>query len=154
MARKKDKEILHHPDIFMRTYDYVAIYIQENTKQCLYILVAFIVVAAGVGSYFLYSNYQDKKIQYQLAQGINAMETYGQTRAQGDMAKAQEIFQKIAVQTHGKPRYISTLYLANINLIQGKRDEALKQYQDVARNSSNDVLTHLANTAIKSMEKK
>lgn len=154
MARKKEKEILHQPDIFMRMYDYVSIYIQENSKQCLIILAVVVLVAAGITSYFIYSNYQDKKIQYQLAQGIQAMETYGQTRAQEHVTKAQEIFQRLAAQTHGKPRYISTLYLANINLIQGKRDEALKQYQEVARNSSNDTLTRLANTAIKSLEKK
>ncbi|MHB8109394.1 MAG: tetratricopeptide repeat protein [Syntrophorhabdaceae bacterium] len=154
MARKKDKEILHHPDIFMRSYDYVSLYIQENTKQVIYGLIAILLIAAGVASYFIYANYQDKKVQYQLAQGIQAMETYGQTKAQTDIAKAQDIFQKIASQTQGNPRYISTLYLANISLIQGKRDEALKQYQDVARNSSNDILIQLANTALKSVEKK
>jgi hypothetical protein len=154
MARKKDKEILHNPDIFMRSYDYVSLYIQENTKQVIYGLIAILVIAAGVASYFIYANNQDMKMQYQLAQGIEAMETYGQTKAQADIAKAQDIFQKIASRTQGNPRYISTLYLANISLIQGKHDEALKQYQDVSRNSSNDTLIRLASTALKSVEKK
>ena len=61
---------------------------------------------------------------------------------------------KTAEQASGKPRYISKLYLANISMVRGKRDEALKMYQDVSKNSSNEVLTQLANQAIKGIEKK
>lgn len=154
MARKKEKDIIHQPDILMRSYELVSMYVQENTRQCIYGLVALCVIIAAVVSYFMYAGYQDKKIQYQLAQGIHAMDAYGQTRAQADIEKAEGIFRKIADQAAGKPRYISKLYLANISMMRGKRDEALKIYQDVSQNSSNEVLTKLANQAIKGIEKK
>lgn len=138
----------------MQAYETVWMYVRENTRQCIYGFAALCIIIAGAASYFLYSSYQDKKIQYQIAQGINAMDAYSQTRAQADIDKAEGIFQKIAGQAGKNPRYISKLYLANISLVRGKRDEALKMYQDVSRNSSNDALTYLANTAIKGMEKK
>lgn len=154
MTRKKEKEIIHQPDILTQAYEWVLMYIHENTRQCIYGLVALCVVVAAVASFFVYSNYQDKKIQYQLFQGIQAMDGYGQTRSQEFLDKAESIFQKTASQASGKPRYISKLYLANITMIRGKRDDALKMYQDVAKNSSNEVLTQLANQAIKNLEKK
>ena len=154
MARKKEKDLIHQPDILMQAYETVWMYVHENTRQCIYGLVALCVIIAAVASYFVYANYQNNKIQYQLAQGIHSMDAYGQTRAQADIEKAAGIFQKIADQASGKPRYVSKLYLANISMMQGKRDEALKMYQDVSRNSSNDALTYLADKAIKNLEKK
>ncbi|MBP1748560.1 MAG: Tetratricopeptide repeat-like domain [Deltaproteobacteria bacterium] len=154
MVRKREKELIHQPDILMQAYEWVTMYVRENTRQCVYGLAALGIIIAAVASWFIYANYQDRKIQYQLAQGIRAMDAYGQTRAQADIDKAEGIFQKIAGQAGGKPRYISKLYLANISMMRGKREEALKMYQEVSRNSSNDVLTRLANTAIKGIEKK
>lgn len=138
----------------MQAYDWVSMYVRENTRRCIYGLVAVCIIIAAVASYFVYSNYQDKKIQYQLAQGIRAMDAYGQTRAQADIEKAEGIFQKLASQTGGRSCYISKLYLANINMLRGQREEALKMYQDVSRNSSNESLTRLANKAIAGLEKK
>jgi hypothetical protein len=154
MARKKEKEIIHKPDILMQAYEWVLMYVHENTRQFMYGLAALCIIIAGVTSFFAYSHYQDKKIQYQLFQGIQAMDGYGQTRSQEYLDKAESIFQKTANQASGKPRYISKLYLANITLIRGKRDDALKMYQDVSKHSSNEVLTQLANAAIKGLEKK
>ena len=154
MARKSEKEITHRPDILMQAYEWTLAYIQENTRQVIYGLAAFCVIVAAVASYFVYSGYQDKKIQYQLARGIQAMDAYEQTRAQAEIEKAERIFQKLAEKAGGNPRYISKLYLADIDMIRGKRVDALKMYQDVAKNSSNDTLTYLANQAIKGLEKK
>ena len=154
MARKKEKDIIHKPDILVQTFESVSMYIRENTRQCLYGLAAFLVIVAAIASYMVYAHYQDQKIQYQLAQGVNAMETYGQTRAAGDIEKAESIFAKIASTASGKPRYIAKLYLANINMTRGKREEALKLYQEVSRNSSNQALSYLADKAVKNIEKK
>jgi hypothetical protein len=154
MARKKEKEIIHKPDILVQAFDSVSTYIRVNTRQCLYGLGALIVVVALVVSYAVYAHYQDQKIQYQLAQGIKTVEMYGQTRAPADIDKAEVIFQRIASSASGKSRYIAKLYLANINLTKGKREEAIKLYQEVAHNSSNQALTYLADKAIKSIEKK
>lgn len=154
MARKREKEIIHQPDMLMQAYEWVLMYVRENTRQCIYGLAALCVIIAAVASYFVYAHYRDAKIQYQLAQGIRAMDAYGQTRSQADIERAEGIFQKIAGEAGGKPRYISKLYLANINMMRGKREEALKMYQDISRNSSNDALTYLANQAIKGIEKK
>jgi hypothetical protein len=154
MARKSEKEIIHRPDILMQAYEWTLAYIHENTRQVIYGLAAFCIIIAAVASYFVYTNYQDKKIQYQLATGIQAMDTYTQTRAQAEIEKAEGIFQKLAEKAGGNPRYISKLYLADIDMIRGKRQDALKMYQDVAKNSSNDTLTFLANQAIKGLEKK
>ncbi len=154
MARKKEKDIIHKPDILVQTLESVSMYIRENTKQCLYGLAAFLVIVAAIASYMVYAHYQDQKIQYQLAQGVMAVEAYGQTRAAGDIEKAEGIFAKIASDTSGKPRYIAKLYLANINMTRGKREEALKLYQEVSRNSSNQALTYLADKAVKNIEKK
>ncbi len=138
----------------MRAFESVWMYVHENTRRCIWGLVALCIIVAAVASYFVYYNYQDKKIQYQLAGGIRAMDAYSLTKAQADIDKAEGIFQKIAVETNGNPRYISKLYLANISMVRGKRDEALKMYQDVSQNSSNDALTYLADKTIKGMEKK
>ncbi len=154
MARKKEKELIHKPDMLVTVFESVSLYIRENTKQCLYGLAALLIIVAAVAAYIVYANHQAEKVQYQLALGITAWETYEQTRAAGEMDKAEGIFQKIASGASGKPGHISKLYLANIKLARGKRDEALKLYQDVSRNSSNKTLTHLANNAIKSLEKK
>jgi len=100
------------------------------------------------------AHYQDQKVQYQLALGIKAVEMYGQTRAPADIDKAEGIFQRIVSGSSGKSRYIAKLYLANINMAKGKREEAIKLYQEVSRNSSNQTLTYLADKAINSTEKK
>ncbi|OPY01101.1 MAG: hypothetical protein A4E61_01769 [Syntrophorhabdus sp. PtaB.Bin184] len=154
MARKKEKELIHKPDMLVTVFESVSLYIRENTKQCLYGLAALLIIVAAVAAYIVYSNHQAGKVQYQLTLGITAWETYEQTRAAGEMDKAEGIFQKIASGASGKPRYISKLYLANINLARGKQDEALKLYQDVSKNSSSKTLTYLADRAIKSLEKK
>lgn len=154
MARKKEKDIIRQPDILMQAYEWAMMYIRENTRQCIYGLAALCIVAAAVASYFIYSHYHDRKIQYQLSRGIMAMDVYAQTRSKAEIAKAEDIFQKIAAHAGGKPRYISKLYLANINMIEGKREDALKMYRDVSKNSSNDTLTYLANQAIQNLEKK
>jgi hypothetical protein len=154
MARKKEKELIHKPDMLVTAFESVSLYIRENRKQCIYGLVALLIIVAAVASYIIYGNYQAEKVQYKLTQGITAWETYEQTRAAGEIDKAEGIFQKIASGASGKPRYISKLYLANINMARGKRDEALKLYQDVSRNSSNKTLTYLADSAIKNLEKK
>ncbi len=153
MARKKEKELIHKPDMLTQAFESVSWYIRENSKQCLYGLAALLVIVAAVVSYILYMNYQAEKIQYQLAQGITAWESYEQTRTAGDIDKAQGIFQGIATGASGKPRYISKLYLANINMARGKTDEALKLYQEVSKDSSNKTLIYLADNAIKSVEK-
>lgn len=154
MARKKEKELIHKPDMLVTAFESVSLYIRENRKQCIYGLVALLVIVAAVATYIAYANHQADKVQYQLARGITAWETYEQTRTSGDIDKAEGIFQNIASGASGKPRYISKLYLANINMARGKQDEALKLYQDVSRNSSNKTLTYLANNGIKSLEKK
>ena len=154
MARKKEKEIIHKPDILTLAFESCSAYIRDNTRQCIYGLVALLVIVAAVASYLVYARYQDEKIQYQMTQGIVAWETYGQTRAAGDIDKAEAIFQKIASGGSGKPRYISKLYLASIDLARGKRDDALKLYQEVSKDSSNKTLAYLADHATKSIEKK
>lgn len=154
MARKREKEIIHKPDILVQAFDSVSTYIRVNTRQCLYGLAALIVIVAVVVSYAVYAHYQDQKVQYQLAQGMKAVEMYGQTRAPADIDKAEGIFQGIVSGASGKSRYIAKLYLANISMAKGKREEAIKLYQEVSRDSSNQALTYLADKAIKSIEKK
>jgi hypothetical protein len=154
MVRKKEKELIHKPDIVVQAFESVSAYIRDNSKQCMYGLAALLIIIAAVVSYIVYANHRDEKVQYQITQGMVAWETYGQTRAAGDIDKAEGIFQKIASGASGKPRYISKLYLANINMARGKHDEALKLYQEVSRDSSNKSLSYLADNAIKSIEKK
>jgi len=50
MARKREKEIIHRPDILVQAFDSVSTYIRVNTRQCLYGLAALIVVVAVVVS--------------------------------------------------------------------------------------------------------
>ena len=64
MARKKEKEIIHQPDMLMQAYEWAMMYVQENTRRCIYGLIGLCIIAAAVASFFVYSNYQDKKIQY------------------------------------------------------------------------------------------
>ncbi len=154
MTRKKEKEIIHQPDVLVKTLETVTAYIRDNTRQCIYGLVVLIIVIAGVASYFVYSHYQDQRLQYELTQGIKAFDTYSRSGTAGDMDKADGIFQKIAAGSSGKPRYIAKMYLARINMARGKTQEAVKLYQEVSRNSSNQAITYLADNALKNIEKK
>ncbi len=154
MTRKKEKEIIHQPDILVKTLETVSMYVRTNTRQCIYGLIAFVIIVAAVASYFVYTHYQDQGLQYELTRGIKAFDAYSRTGAPGDMDKADDIFQKIASASSGKPHYIAKLYLAKINMARGKTQEATKLYQEVSRNSSNQALTYLADNALKSIEKK
>lgn len=154
MVRKKEKEIIHQPDILIKTFGNVSAYVRSNTRQCIYGLIAFVVIIAAIASYLAYAGYQDQKMQYELAKGIESFEAYDRTRVAGDIEKAEGIFQKIAAGASGNTRYIAQMYLAKINISRGKTEEALKLYQEVSRSSSNQVLTRFASTAIKSLEKK
>lgn len=154
MARKKEKDIVHQPDILVETLAKVTSYIRNNVRQCIYGLIALIIVIACVASYFVYSHYQDQGLQYELTQGIKAFDTYSRTGAAGDMDKADVIFQKIASASSGKPHYIAKMYLANINMARGKTQEAVKLYQEVSRSSSSQAITYLADNALKNIEKK
>ncbi|HOW55610.1 MAG TPA: tetratricopeptide repeat protein [Syntrophorhabdaceae bacterium] len=154
MTRKKEKEIIHQPDILVKTLETVTAYIRSNTKQCIYGLIAFFIIVAGAASYFVYAHYQDQKMQYELTQGIKAFELYGRSAAASDIDKADGIFQKIASASRGKSRYIAKMYLAKINMARGKTQEAAKLYQEVSLNSSNQSLAYLANNALKNIEKK
>ena len=154
MARKKEKDIIHQPDVLVKTLETVTAYIRDNTRQCIYGLIALIIVIAGVASYFVYSHYQDQGLQYELTQGIKAFDTYSRSGTAADIDKADGIFQKIAADSSGKPHYIAKMYLAKINMARGKTQEAVKLYQEVSRSSSNQSLAYLADNALKSIEKK
>ena len=154
MARKKEKEIIHQQDILIKTFGTVSAYVRDNTRQCVFGLIALLVIVAGIVSYFVYAGQRDQRIQYELAQGIQAFESYERTRAAGDIEKAEGIFKKISAATGGKSHYIATLYLAKINVVQGRTEEALKLYKEVSGKSSNQAMAYLADKAIGNIEKK
>lgn len=154
MASKKEKDIIHEPDFFVRAFSSVSTFVRENTRRCIYGLIVFVIVTAGIVSYFLYAHHQDQKTQYELSLGISAFGAYTSTLSKDDIDKAEHIFQNIADRQRGNARDIARLYLARINLAHGRKDEALALYRQVAGNSKNRILADLAESVIKNIDKK
>jgi hypothetical protein len=152
--KKKDKEIIHKPDILQTLLTSAIQFISKNAKWCIVGLVVFLVAIAAGYAYMLHLNSQYDKIQYKLTQGIQSFDQYNTNGKQEDIEKAESIFNEIAQKKIKQSYYIAKLYLAKINYMRGKNEDAKKIYQEIIKGTSNTMLKTLSEKAIQHIEKK
>jgi predicted negative regulator of RcsB-dependent stress response len=116
-------------------------------------IVFLLAIVAGY-LYMLHSRSQYDTIQYRLSQGIQSFAAYNAEEKQEDINKAEGIFNEIARKKKGKSYYIARLYLAKIQYIKGKSEDAKKIYQEILKDTSDSVLKTLSEKAIRQIDKK
>ena len=152
--KKKDKEIVRKPDMFLTLFTSTTQFIREHLKQCIVGLIVLLLAIAGGYIYMLHLNSQYDKIQYQLAQGIQSFNEYNASGKQEDITKAEGIFNEISQKKMRQSQYIAKLYLAKINYIRGKNEDAKKIYQEIIKGTSSSMLKTLSEKAIRHIDKK
>ena len=152
--KKKEKEIIQKPDMLLTLFTSTTQFIRKNSKQCIVGLVVFLVAIAAGYAYMLHVNSQYDKIQYKLTQGIQSFNEYSTSGKQEDIEKAESIFNEISQKKMKQSHYIAKLYLAKINYIRGKNEDAKKIYQEIIKGTSSTMLKTLSEKAIQHIEKK
>jgi len=152
--KKKDKEIVRKPDMFLTLFTSTTQFIREHLKQCIVGLIVLLLAFAGGYLYMLHLNSQYDKIQYQLAQGIQSFNEYSASGKQEDITKAEGIFNEISQKKMRQSHYIAKLYLAKINYMRGKNEDAKKIYQEIIKGTSSSMLKTLSEKAIQHIDKK
>jgi predicted negative regulator of RcsB-dependent stress response len=151
--KKKDKEIIHKPDMLLTLFTSTMQFLRNNSKQCIVGLVIFLIAIAAGYVYMLHLNSQYDKIQYQLSQGIQSFNEYNMSAKQDDINKAESIFNEVAQKKKKQSQYIAKLYLAKINYMRGKNEDAKRIYQEIIKGTSNSMLRTLAEKAIQHIDK-
>jgi predicted negative regulator of RcsB-dependent stress response len=154
MTKKKVKAEIKAPDIVLRTLGSSYTFIRSNLKLCIIALVICLAIASSVYGYMVYEKKKNDGRQYILSQGLRSFEEYTATGKQEDLASAESVFNKIALQNQGRISAVAKLYMGKINYLRGKNDEALKTYKEVSQTSSDPLLKSLADKAIAQIEKK
>ncbi len=152
--KKKDKDIVRKPDVFITWFTSTTEFIRKNSKLCIIGLVVILVAAAGVYTYMLHLNSQYDKIQYQLVQGIQSFDEYNASKKEEDIAKAEGIFKDIAQKKMRQSQYVAKLYLAKINYVRGKNEDAKKIYEEIIKGTPSSILKTLSEKAIQHIDKK
>jgi predicted negative regulator of RcsB-dependent stress response len=152
--KKKDKEIIQKPDILFTLFTSTVQFIRNNSKQCIVGLVVFLVALAAGYAYMLHVKSQYDKIQYKLTQGIQSFNEYSVNGKQEDIEKAESIFNEISQKKMQQSHYIAKLYLAKINYMRGKNEDAKKIYQEIIKGTSDSMLKALSEKAIEHIDKK
>jgi predicted negative regulator of RcsB-dependent stress response len=154
MTKKTVKAEIKAPDIVLRTLGSSYAFIRNNLKLCIIALAVCVAIASSVYGYMVYEKRTDDGRQYLLSQGLRSFEEFTTTGKQEDLSSAESVFNKIALQDQGRISAVAKLYLAKINHLRGKTDEALKVYKEVSQASSDPLLKSLADKAIAQIEKK
>jgi hypothetical protein len=154
MTKRKVKAEIKGPDIVMRTIGSSYNFVRTNLRLLIIALVACVVMVSAAYAYIYYENKKSDKYQYLLAQGIKTFEEYGVSGKQDDLIKAENTFKDIAGQKTGKAPGIAKLYLARIQYMQGKNDEAIKLYRQILQHPPDPLIQALAEKAITQIEKK
>jgi predicted negative regulator of RcsB-dependent stress response len=152
--KKKDKEIIQKPDMLFTLFTSTMQFIRNNSKQCIIGLVVFFIALAAGYAYTLHVKSQYDKIQYKLAQGIQSFNEYNTNGKQENIEKAESIFNEIALKKMKQSHYIAKLYLAKINYMRGKNEDAKKIYQEIIKGTSDSMLKALSEKAIEHIDKK
>ena len=114
-------------------------FIRNNSKQCIVGLVVFLIALAAGYAYTLHVKSQYDKIQYKLTQGIQSFNEYNTNGKQENIEKAESIFNEISRKKMRQSHFIAKLYLAKINYIQGKSEDAKKLYQEIIKGTSDSM---------------
>jgi predicted negative regulator of RcsB-dependent stress response len=152
--KKKEKEFIQKPDMLLTLFTSTTQFIRTNSKQCIVGFVVFLVAIAFGYAYMLHTNSQYDKIQYQLTQGIQSFSEYNTSGKQEDIEKAESIFNEIAQRKMRQSQYIAKLYLAKIDYMRGKNEDAKKIYQEIIKGTSSSTLKILSEKAIQHIDKR
>ena len=154
MARKKIKQEIKKPDIVMRTISFIAAFVSKNLKLCIAAGAACLVIVLLVYGYAAYKKGQEEKTQEALFQGIRVFETYMTNGKQEELSNAENMLQKVSSERRGNLSRLADLYLARINVIKGKNDEAKKLYTEIVNSSTSTFLKALSEKALQELGKK
>jgi hypothetical protein len=152
--KKKDKEIIQKPDMLLTLFTSTMQFIRTNLKLCIIGLVVLLVAIAAGYAYMLHVNSEYDKIQYKLTQGIQSFNEYNTSGKQEDIDKAESTFNEVAQKNKRQSHYIAKLYLAKINYMRVKNEDAKKIYQEIIKGTSNSMLKTLSEKAIQHIDKK
>lgn len=153
MAKKKHKEIVHKPDVVITTIEFAMQFIRNNLKQCIAGFVLLLIAITFGYAYFLYAKNQYDKTQYHLSQGMRSFDEYSMNGKKEELEKAETIFNDVAQKKKGESYYIAKLYLAKINYVRGKSEDAEKLYREVLGGTSNITLKTLSEKALQHIDK-
>ncbi len=154
MTKRKIKEEIKKPDVILGTIASVLEWTKINKKACIIGLVIIFVLSSAVFGYSLYSSRQDEKIQFMLSQAI---QTFGESVTSGSSEQlniAETLFNSILNENNKKVNMIAKLYLAKINYMKGKPEEAKKIYQEVQTQSGDSIIKSISEKAIQQIDKK
>jgi predicted negative regulator of RcsB-dependent stress response len=154
MTKRKIKEEIKKPDIVIRTVAFAIDWFKNNMKACIVGLIIVFVICSSLFGYNIYAKRQDDKIQFMLSQAI---QTFDESIASGSVEKmniAETLFNSILRENHKKIGIIARLYLAKINYMKGKPEEAKKLYQEVQGQSNDPVIMSISEKAIRQIDKK
>ena len=154
MTKKKDKEFIKKPDVFLTSFNSVTEFIRKYSKQTI-AGVIILLIALGIGyAYMLHLDSQSDRMQRSLMQGIQSFNDYGISGKQEDLTKAETIFKEISLKKVRDTGYIAKLYLAKIQYIRGRNEEASRLYREVFKDTSNNALKKIAEKALQHIGEK
>lgn len=154
MTKRKVKEEIKKPDIVLRTIAFMLDWAKSNMKVCIIGLVAVILICSSLFGYSVYAKRHNDKVQFMLSQAI---QTFGESTVSGSIEKlniAETLFNSILNENNKKINIIARLYLARINYIKGKPEEAKRLYQEVQGQSDDPVVKSITEQALKQIDKK
>jgi predicted negative regulator of RcsB-dependent stress response len=153
MATRKAKAEVKKPDFLLRFIDNSYQFVKANLKLCVIGLVACLLIVSAVYGYALYDKNKNDKIQYSLSQAIKAFDTYIATGKADDLAKAEASFKEVSGKK-GDASFVASLYLARIEYVRGKKEDALKLYKELLQRTSDPDFKPIVEKSITQLEKK
>ena len=153
MVTRKARAEIKKPDFLLRTINNSYQFVKINVKLCVIGLALCLVIVSAVYGYVLYDKSKNDKIQYSLSQGIKAFDTYMATSKEDDLAKAEKSLKEVFGKK-GNASFVAGLYLARIEYIRGKKEDALKLYKELLQRASDPDFKAIIEKAITQIEKK
>jgi hypothetical protein len=152
MVRKTIKADTKGPDAVTKAFQFFLAYVRNNTRKCIAIGAAVLCAILVVLGYFYYEDKRNERVQYTLAQAISAFESYTMSGKEDLLKLAEGNFQSIAKERFKRTDSVARLYLGRIALLKGNKDEAVKLFTEVLKNSPGPLLTSLAQQALDSLK--
>lgn len=153
MAKKKIKKEVEKTDILLKFVEIALTFIRKNMKFCIVGALIVIAICSGVYGYTIYERKQHEKSQALLFEGIEHFEQYTLTGKEENLNRAEELLTQTASQKRDNIQRIAKLYLAKISYIKEKKEEAKRIYEDLRHGPPGDIVTILAEKALKQIEK-
>jgi predicted negative regulator of RcsB-dependent stress response len=153
MPRRKIREELKREDFLLSSFEKSKSWIGENLRLC--IVAALVIVLLGLSgwAFTAYKNGKNDRAQYFLATGIAKFQEYTIANKADSLSKAEADFKQVVKIGSDGPRDAAQLYLAQIALTKGKKEEAKALYKGIVKKPSNDIVKKLAETGLSSLEK-